>query len=303
MEGPSEMEVDGFGFPLGEILCDDLTWDQLQDYYSVERTFLDQCAPGTLWAKQKELFYRCHTTEIPAGSGFQKNKIANLNAKQQSISEGAGIDYKFESSTTQASGEFVLYPKRVARILGIMRARGSVQASTLKRRVDHFRSYSRFASTRHCPKAVEGPPFSKEYLEQLDQWYADMSKKLMHETKEKMAEKLEEGPPVHLYDLWKSASATWEDWCKKFKVHSCCNFTLQAQPPARVTQGSSYPQDNNRVFTPELALECQECVLRLCLSSMYQPPFRVGGLYNLMPVDPATGKPFEGEACSEKGCT
>lgn len=220
MAGPSTGDRENFNFPPEEIACKGYTRDELKDYYSLTRNFGDQCAAGTFWDVQKTAFYRCLRTHIPAGSGFKKNSLQNLNEKYKSLDEGAGMAYKFLNATP-ASFDFVMHPDQVARLLGIYRAKGNVTPATMKKLLDHWRVVSDFVGTEYCPRDINGTcyAYSKAYREKLDVWYGDMSKKLKDEKDVLLKRKIpEEERPVHLFEVWEHAKSQWLAWCKKYKV-------------------------------------------------------------------------------------
>lgn len=67
-----------------------LTEDQVYDYYSLQVTCPTQCAPGTLWAKQKAQYTNVYTTPV-VGAPFKLVKKITVDVRMKSMEEGAGL--------------------------------------------------------------------------------------------------------------------------------------------------------------------------------------------------------------------
>ena len=85
-----------YNFPEGPIQCA-LTKDQVNAYYSLQVSCPAQCAPGSLWAKQKAQYIKVYTTPL-AGAGFQIVKRATLNGRIRSSTR-----FRFVSTTNNGA--------------------------------------------------------------------------------------------------------------------------------------------------------------------------------------------------------
>lgn len=219
-----------------------------------------------------------------------------VDIKLRTMDEMAGFCVK-HLNCTPPTFEFVRNPTLVAKYEGFLLGR-NLMASTILKAMNNLRSLTRFVATKWCPK--EGRQTCKDHGRELELWYKDLVKKY----KGLVLKEGKKVPSMHLQEAWDYSHKAYVEFCVKLKVGPCKQLLVLDLACIQHTSSLSCVemQANGKQFTQELAQECQACVLRLLLTGIHQPPFRLGGLHYMLPSDPSTGKCSSNSPCTDPEC-
>lgn len=258
-------------FPLGVIHCP-LEGDPLREMYSLPSVAPSTQEVGSFWRRQvvaMEDFYMDPNLSRPLKRGRTRMKPlspSTMATRLKTLEEFVGFCVRWQAQ--QGTLELVLLPHLASKFMGFLKAKG-LALGTMKKVATHLGQVVEFVCSTSCPRVGRGPTHVEQ--ERLEAWYANLGAKVLATMK--LAHSSSPSLGFTLWEAWKEAKAKWESF----------KDALEA---------------NQGEWTLSLARECHDCVLRMLVVGVHQPPMRVGAL-RLLHNQGALEEPCISEECRD----
>lgn len=304
-------------FPEHFIPCP-LRGDQLtRMYYSLERVQETALQPGDPYYEQ-DAAMASFLADPPLTKKVQPGKrarMAGLGAtsiaiRREELSKFVGFLVAFLHRLPNL--QHVMRPQLVAKYMGFLQARGLEWSSMKKvgsgllgasmwgtcglptglmaalewrpihachlamQAANNLAGTVAFVTHRACPHA---PVWSKEYIANVQDWYANLQNWLTQRTKANPHGR----PPssITLWRAWEASQAKWDRFKQAFEVRAAALAGLNGSHASPSTTLPLVVQEGGRRWTKGLARSCAKCVLRALMVGLHQPPMRLGSLQAL----------------------